>query len=313
MSNCPWTPQHQHFLLVHSGTQAAPVPVHGLEAGDTVASDAGGVPGIPWHHIPAPWGTALYSTGCVMTQILTIAWSPGRTCVSGPCLTYPPSTVETTQQSIKHIHHQLWKQHNSQSNISTINCGNNTTVNQTYPPSTVETTQQSIKHIHHPLWKQHNSQSNISTINRGNNTTVNQTYSPSTVETTQQSIKHIRHQLWKQQLIKHIHHQLWKQHNNSQSNISTTNCGNNTTVSQTHPPSTVKTTQCNGQSGFPFHHALCLLSVKLTLPQNNSNNLSLENKQTTTTKTKNKTKKRIWGHVKKQSSALRQMLFAALV
>ena len=105
-----------------------------------MASDAGGVPSIPWHHTPAPWGTVSCSTGCVMTQILTIAWSPGRTCVSGPCLTYPPSTVETTQQSIKHIHHQLWKQHNSQSK---------------YPPSTVETTQLSIKHIHHQLLKQH--------------------------------------------------------------------------------------------------------------------------------------------------------------
>ena len=134
-----------------------------------MASDAGGVPGIPWHHTPALWGTALCSMGCVMTQILMIAWSPGRTCVSGPCLTYPPSTVETTQQS----------------NISTTDCGNNTTVNQTYPPPTVETTQQSIKHIHHRLWKQHNSQSNISTINCGNNTTVNQTHPPSTVETTQ--------------------------------------------------------------------------------------------------------------------------------
>ena len=243
MSNCPWTPQHQHFLLVHSGTQAAPVPVHGLEAGDTVASDAGGVPGIPWHHIPAPWGTALYSTGCVMTQILTIAWSPGRTCVSGPCLTYPPSTVETTQQSIKHIHHQLWKQHNSQSNISTINCGNNTTVNQTYStincgnnttvnqtysPSTVETTQQSIKHIHHQQGKQHNSQSNIFTINCGNNSTVNQTYPPSTVETTaNQTYPPSTVETTQQQSIKHIHYELWKQHN-SQSNTSTINCQNNT-------------------------------------------------------------------------------------
>ena len=119
-----------------------------------MASDAGGVPSIPWHHTPAPWGTVSCSTGCVMTQILTIAWSPGRTCVSGPCLTYPPSTVETTQQSIKHIHHQLWKQTQQSIKISTINCGNNTTVNQTYPPSIVETTQykgQSGFLFHHAL------------------------------------------------------------------------------------------------------------------------------------------------------------------
>ena len=238
-----------------------------------MASDAGGVPGIPWHHIPAPWGTALCSTGCVMTQILTIAWSPGRTCVSGPCLTYPPSTVETTQQSIKHIHHQLWKQHNSQSNIFTINCGNNTKVN-----------------------KQHNSQSNIFTINCGNNTTVNQTYPPS-VETTQQSIKYIHHQLWKQDsatvkhihhqlwkqdiatVIKHIHHQLWKQlnnqsnisaincGNNSQSNISTINHGNNTTtVNQTYPPRTVETTRQSNTSTINCQNNTVQWSVRLSLP-----------------------------------------------
>ena len=97
MNNCHWTPQYQHVFLVHSEMQEVPVPVHDSEAGGTAASVAGGVPGIPWHRTPVLWDTELCSMGCAMTQTQTIAWSPGRTCVSDPCLTYPPSTVKTTQ------------------------------------------------------------------------------------------------------------------------------------------------------------------------------------------------------------------------
>ena len=93
--------------------------------------------------------------------------------------------------------------------------------------------------------------------------------------------------------------------------ISTINCGNNTTVDQTYPPSIVETTQYKGQSGFLFHHALLSFVCQTdTSTKQFQQFLSLKNTKTTTTTTKNKqTKKREqklpwgWGHVKKQSSA----------